>query len=295
MRRRLGAALGRVHRRRAVHHRVVDAILGKIRPGLTKQPRAIRLVLAEQQRRISIAGPMPIPRLPVRQRDPPRPIGLHLRPRGILIPRPNIAKPHMRQNMQRRGIWPTVGGGDAHAQIIYPRLGVIDGDIEIAPPIKRPGVGQFKLALVQPARRVLRQQPRIGKLGLRILIQHRHRRMAGHAVRIVIGLLHILAVIALGIGEAEQALLQDRVAPVPQRQPQADMLLIIAKPANPVLAPAIGAAAGMVMRERGPSIPIRAVILAHGAPLPLGQIRPPAPPRAGFRHVGNASAFGFSH
>ena len=70
---------------------------------------------------------------------------------------------------------------------------------------------------------------------------------------------------------------------------------VIGKAGDAILAPAIGAAAGMVMRERGPSDAIRAVILAHGAPLPLGQIRPPAPPRAGFRHVGNASAFGFSH
>jgi hypothetical protein len=39
--------------------------------------------------------------------------------------------------------------------------------------------------------------------------------------------------IALGAGQAERVLLQDRVAPIPQRQSPAQPLLYVAEPARP--------------------------------------------------------------
>src|SRR6516162_3640167 len=54
--------------------------------------------------------------------------------------------------------------------------------------------------------------------------------------------------------------------------------MIVAKPADPILAPAIGSAPRMVMREIFPSVAVLAVILTHCAPLALAEIRPPASP-----------------
>src|SRR6516225_3958261 len=54
--------------------------------------------------------------------------------------------------------------------------------------------------------------------------------------------------------------------------------MIVAKPADPILAPAIGPAPRMVMREIFPSVAVLAVILTHCAPLTLAEIRSPAPP-----------------
>src|SRR6266704_22634 len=55
--------------------------------------------------------------------------------------------------------------------------------------------------------------------------------------------------------------------------------MLVAKPADPVLAPAIGPAARVIVREIGPRIAVGAVILAHRPPLAIADIRPPAPPR----------------
>jgi hypothetical protein len=91
--------------------------------------------------------------------------------------------------------------------------------------------------------------------------------------------LDVLAVIALVTGEAERPLLEDRVAAVPERECQAQQLVLVADAAEPVLAPAVGARAGLLVRERGPRVAVGAVVLADGAPGALAQVRTPAPPR----------------
>jgi hypothetical protein len=56
-------------------------------------------------------------------------------------------------------------------------------------------------------------------------------------------------VIAFFVGQPEQPLLEDWVALVPQRDSEAETELVVAKSSNPVLAPAIGAAARVIVRE----------------------------------------------
>src|SRR5207302_7203439 len=74
------------------------------------------------------------------------------------------------------------------------------------------------------------------------------------------------------------ALLEDRVALVPQREPEAQVKVLVAEAADAVFAPAIGAAARVIMREICPGVAVGAVILAHRAPLALADIGSPAPP-----------------
>src|SRR5207247_6842843 len=52
------------------------------------------------------------------------------------------------------------------------------------------------------------------------------------------------------------------------------------QPEEPVLAPAVGAAARVVVGEVVPGGAVGRVVLAHRAPLALGQVRPPALPVA---------------
>ncbi len=85
-------------------------------------------------------------------------------------------------------------------------------------------------------------------------------------------LLHVLAVIPFRAGQTEKAFLEDRVGAVPKRQPEAEAALPIADPEQTVLAPPVGAAARMLVREVVPAGPIRGVVLAHGAPLPLREV-----------------------
>ena len=52
---------------------------------------------------------------------------------------------------------------------------------------------------------------------MRILVEVLHVRMGGRAVEVEVILLDVLAVIAFPVGETEQALLKNRIPPVPER------------------------------------------------------------------------------
>jgi hypothetical protein len=82
-------------------------------------------------------------------------------------------------------------------------------------------------------------------------------------VEVEVVLLDVLAVIAFGAREAEQALLQDGIGFVPQSEREAQPLLVVGDAGNPVLAPAIGARARVVVRKVIPWLAVRAVVLAH--------------------------------
>jgi hypothetical protein len=81
-------------------------------------------------------------------------------------------------------------------------------------------------------------------------------------------------VIGLATGEAERPLLQYRVAPVPQRERQAQPLLDVAEPGKPVLTPPIGARACVIMREIAPGVTVGAVVLADCAPRSFSEVGP---------------------
>src|SRR5262249_19132241 len=97
-------------------------------------------------------------------------------------------------------------------------------------------------------------------------------------VEVVVALLDVLAVIPLDAAQAEEPLLQDRVAPIPEREGEAEVAAAVADTEQAVLAPAVGPRAGLVVREVAPGLAIRRVVLADRPPLALGQVRPPAPP-----------------
>src|SRR5262249_19936970 len=98
------------------------------------------------------------------------------------------------------------------------------------------------------------------------------------AVEVEVVFLHVLAVVALGIGEAEGALLDDRIDAVPEGEGKAEPLLVVRDAEEAVLAPAVGAGAGVIVGEIVPGAAVLAVVLAAGAPLPLGQVRAPSLP-----------------
>src|SRR5208283_3626534 len=69
--------------------------------------------------------------------------------------------------------------------------------------------------------------------------------------------------------------LQDRVLAVPQRQREAETLVVVGDAGQAVLAPAIGAGAGLVVTEVIPGVAALAVVLTHGPPLAFAEVRPP--------------------
>ena len=103
--------------------------------------------------------------------------------------------------------------------------------------------------------------------------------MRRQVVEVEVVLLHVLAMVALRVGQAEEPLLQDRVPSVPQSDREAQDLLVVALSGQAVLAPPVRPGARLVVREVRPGVSVVAVVLPYRAPLALAQVRAPPTPR----------------
>src|SRR6516162_1926852 len=169
--------------------------------------------------------------------------------------------------------------GYPHEHVVNIRLRIFDLDIKVAVAVENTGIDQFELHRRRTTTTcVLVDQPLIRISGLRQLVEHARVSVTGDGIEIIIQLLDVLAVAALPVGQAKQPLLEDRIAAVPQGDRQAQQLPVIGKAGNAVLAPTIGAATRLVMREIIPCGSAGTVILAHRPPLSLAEIRAPATP-----------------
>src|SRR6266700_2114402 len=90
--------------------------------------------------------------------------------RGFSIvspPRPRIAEPKSRQEMERSRVRPAIYGGDFDQKIIDVRFGVFDKNIEIPILVEYAGVQKFKFGILPAAQAVFFDQSVVRKLGLR--------------------------------------------------------------------------------------------------------------------------------
>jgi len=72
-------------------------------------------------------------------------------------------------------------------------------------------------------------------------------------------------VVSLGVGQAEETLLEDRVTAVPQGHGEAEPLLVVGEPGDSILAEAVGEGAGLIVRAAVPGVAVRALVLAYRA------------------------------
>ena len=290
MRRDLGALLFGVHRALiALHHAVVDAVLDVgalvLLPG--EKPLVVRFVLGEEQRHLAFAGKDEFTQQRMRCRDRARArrcldllevwfLGSSV---GFGNPRrPVVAEPERRQEMQFGRVRSPVDRRDPHQDVFRTGLGILHEDVEVAVVIEDAGVEEFILHLVPGAPSVRLHQIGIGIGRLGILVEVLHVRVGRRAVEVEVVLLHVLAVVPLAVGEPEEPLLEDGILAVPQGQREAEALLVIGDAGDAVLAPAVGAGAGMIVGEEIPGIAVFAVVLAHRSPLPLAEVGPPLLP-----------------
>src|SRR5690606_28588833 len=94
-------------------------------------------------------------------------------------------------------------------------------------------------------------------------------------VEVVVILLYVLAVVALGVREAEEPLLYYGVLPVPKGEREAEDLPFVGDAGESVLAPPVCTRAGVVVGEVVPRSAVFAVILPYRPPLPLAQVGAP--------------------
>ncbi len=277
---------------------LVDAVLdiGRRVRGM-EEPLGVRLVVREQQLRNAVAIQVTATVLFLVEDD--RLVALDgVAARrggagGARPPRPPVPEPDRRQHVELGGVRSAVLDGDPDENVLHGGLRVFDEDVEVPIAVKDARVEQLELGHVAPAARVLVGQARIRERRLWILVEPLHVGVGRRAVEVEVVLLDVLAVIALGAGQAEQAFLEDRVASVPQRDGEADDLVTVADAREPVLVPAVRPGAGVLVREVVPGVAVGAVVLAHGAPRALAEVRSPAlPVRVALGRVAEPSGFG---
>jgi hypothetical protein len=117
--------------------------------------------------------------------------------------------------VESRRVGAAVGGGDPDQDVVGTGLGVFHLDVEVPVLVKDTGIGQFELAIVLPATPILRHQPAVRELPLRVLIEGLLVGMRGSGIQVVVAFLDVLAVVALVVREAEEAFLQDGVFAIP--------------------------------------------------------------------------------
>ena len=216
------------------------------------------------------------------RRWPPWPADLlEDRPVGGAVPGPQVAEPERRQDVELGRLGAAVVDADPDEDVLGRLLGILDEHVQVAILIEDARVEQLVLELVPAPAPAGLDQVGVGERRLRVLVEVLHVRVGRRAVEVEVVLLDVLAVIALAVGQAEEALLEDRVLAVPQGQGEAKPLLVVGDAGQAVLPPAVGARAGLVVGEVVPGVAALAVVLAHRAPLALAEVGPPRLPGYG--------------
>jgi hypothetical protein len=140
-----------------------------------------------------------------------------------------------------------VGDLDRHQDVACVGLAVGHLDDPVAVVVEGSRVEELVLRVQLPPAAVLPPQVLVGKGALRVVVAPAVPGVAGHRVEVPPVLLDVFAVVGLGARQPESALLEDRVAPVPQRQAQAQALLDVTEPGQAVLAPPVGAGPGVIV------------------------------------------------
>ena len=211
VRRDLRPDLRRIHPLRApVDNSLVDSVLDVGRGiGRAEQALGVGLVLGEQQRRIAVHVPPPRAQMAFLHGDGSRPGGAQFRALAAIAPRPRVAIPQVRQDVEGRGFRPAIDRRDATEDVLLSGFGVLDDDIEIT--ARREGlaqrVRQLELRFFAAPGAVLGDQLLVREGDLGVFVEHLHIGMGGRVIQVEIVFLHVLAVVALVAIESKEAAL----------------------------------------------------------------------------------------
>ena len=87
----------------------------------------------------------------------------------------------------------------------------------------------------------------VGIGALRVLVEPLHVGVRRRGVEVEVVLLDVFAVVAFGVGQAEETLLENRIVAVPQRERKTELLRVVGNAGQSVLAPVIGARARLIV------------------------------------------------
>ena len=170
-----------------------------------------------------------------------------------------------------------IAGSELDHEILRRLLCVVAGDVPETG-VEHAGVGKLVLGLELAAALVLGEEIVVGKSQLGIQIAPAHPRVRRCRIDVPPVFLGVLAVVSLRTGQSEDPLLEDGIDAVPERECEAEQLVLVTDRAEPLLAPAERARPRLVVRDIVPRVTVGAVVLAHGPPGTLADVRTPAPP-----------------
>ena len=194
------------------------------------------------------------------------------------MPRPGVAKPEHRKQVQRRGFRSTVYDSDAYKNILGRSLSVFNIHVKIAVIVEYTCVNQFIFGHAAPATAILLYQVSIGIFDLVIFIQVFHIAVSRSIVKVVVVFFNVFSMVAFWPGQAKEAFLQNRITPIPECRCETDLLVTVAYSRYSIFSPTIGPGACVIVGQVIPGGAMRAVVLAHSAPGALTHIGPPAFP-----------------
>ena len=196
----------------------------------------------------------------------------------VAPPRPGVAQPQLRQQIDRCRLGSVIGDGDRDADVVGRRFRIRDLNVEEPVLVQDPGIGQFVFAVVSAASGTLLAQVRVRILRMRVAVEPLHPTVRRSAVDRPEVLLDVLAVIPLLVGQPEESFLQNRILAIPQGEREIQETESIADSTDSVLTPAVGTLVRLIERKRRPRVSVLGVVFAHRAPLPSRQIRAPLTP-----------------
>jgi len=135
----------------------------------------------------------------------------------------------------------TIGNRDSDHDLFRGFLGILYIHIKVTVIIENTRVDQLVLELIVGATPIGCYQISVRIFSLRIFIEPLHVGMRGSRIEIKVVLLDILAVVSLAVGESKEPLFNNRISPVPQGERKTELLLIVRKAGQAILAPMVGA------------------------------------------------------
>src|SRR6266478_5009687 len=187
--------------------------------------------------------------------------------------------------MQRCWLRTTVRDGRTNQNVVRRGLSVFDLNVEEAIFREYAGVPNLKLAFHFQAGAASCDQFFVRKTCLRIAVQHRRVTVRRRRISVPVELLYIFAVVPLRSGDAEQPLLQNRIALIPKGERETKPPFLIGNSTDTVFVPTVRTRTRMLVWKIIPRVAVRAVVLSHCSPGALGQIRSPEMPRLFGRFV----------
>src|ERR1700735_5535569 len=167
--------------------------------------------------------------------------------------------------------------GYANENIFRIGLRVFHENIKVTILRENSSIYQLVFLILARSFAIFGNQLLVREFSVRILVQIFQIRTGRRGVEVVV-IFDVLAMIAFAIGEAEEALFEDRVFLVPHGECETNVLVTIAETRNAVFTPTVRPGSRMVVRQIIPSVSISAVVFADGTPLPLRKVGSPALP-----------------